>query len=199
LTIGASNTIGTVGTVLPIVVTYSGFNFDVTGHSFALNGSDASYFSLGAENGSGTLNVTLNTSATEARAYNLQIKDRTDNTVVPSNIIKMTLTNPAQKALQINVSTPTITANGIELYIEGTYEAINIDSPHIELVGSIAELLSDFDVIYENKTFTATLSSNALIGDYDLQLVAMVGDDDDIYSNIITFTVGPIAASDGSN
>jgi hypothetical protein len=100
--------------------------------------------------------------------------------------------------LQINVSTPTITANGIELDIEGTYEAINIDSPNITIESDIYQF-NNFDVDYANKTFTATLTSDVLSGDYDLQLVATDGDDGNIYSNKIRFTVGPIAASNGSN
>jgi hypothetical protein len=47
----------------------------------------------------------------------------------------------------------------------------------------------------ENKTFTTTLLSGNLNGDYVLQLVA----NNTIYSNEIHFIVGPYAVSDGSN
>jgi hypothetical protein len=51
------------------------------------------------------------------------------------------------------------------------------------------------DVNYDNKTFTTTLSSEAPIEDYVLQLVA----NGDVFSTKINFTVGPFATSDGSN
>jgi hypothetical protein len=120
LTINASNTIGTVGTALPIAVTYSGFNYDVTGHRFELHGSDARYFLFGAENGSGTLNVTLNINATEARAYNLQIKDTSDNTVAPSNTVPITLNAPVVGNLTIEVTSSSTGEVGTELDVAGT-------------------------------------------------------------------------------
>jgi hypothetical protein len=120
LTIGASNTIGTVGTALPIVVTYSGFNYDVTEHSFELYGNDATYFSLSAGSVSGTLDVVLSDSATEARAYNLQIRDITDDTVVPSNIVPITLNAPVVENLAIEVTTSYTGGVGEELDVAGT-------------------------------------------------------------------------------
>jgi hypothetical protein len=53
-------------------------------------------------------------------------------------------------------------------------------------------------VNYVDKTFATTLSSEAPIEDYVLKLVATKGNDN-VFSNEVKFTVGPFAASDGSN
>jgi hypothetical protein len=126
--------------------------------------------------------------------YSLTLQ--TNNIVSNKNIIS--IISPAQKALQINVSTPTVSANGVILPISGTYEAINIDYPVIELVGSDSSIFAPLNIDYYDRTFTTSLPANTPIGDYDLQLVAK-SSDGDVLSNVIHFTVIPFAASDGSN
>jgi hypothetical protein len=114
---------------------------------------------------------------------------------IATSLVLSSCSNNSKKALVIDVSTPTITANGVELGIEGSYSTFNFDSPTVELVDKEKSFKS-FDAI--NGTFFATLLADTDIGTYKLQLVAKNGDDN-IYSNPITFIVGPFAASDGSN
>jgi hypothetical protein len=102
----------------------------------------------------------------------------------------------AEKALEINISHSTNTYDGFELDIEGSYEALNINSPTIEFVDNIPSEFSELHVNYVNKTFTTSLRSNAVVGDYVLQLVA----NGNVFSNEYRFTVEPFfGASDGSN
>jgi hypothetical protein len=115
---------------------------------------------------------------------------------IKSNPLTVGFSN-IEKSLEINAS-QTITPNGVELPISGSYEAFNIESPTIELVDSDSSIFTPLDVDYYKGTFTTSLPANTPIGNYDLQLVAN-SDDIIVLSNSISFTVAPFAASDGSN
>jgi nitrogen fixation protein FixH len=114
---------------------------------------------------------------------------------IASSLTLTSCSKKSEKALEINVLTSTITRNGVKLDIEGSYSTFNFDSPTIELVDK-ENSFKPFEA--SNGIFIATLPANTDIGTYKLQLVAKNGDDN-IYSNTITFIVGPFAASDGSN
>jgi hypothetical protein len=115
---------------------------------------------------------------------------------IKSNPLTVGFSN-SEKSLEINAA-QTITPNGVELNISGSYETFNIDSPTIELVDSASSIFTPLEVDYYKGTFTTSLPANTPIGTYDLQLVAKSGVGD-VLSNPISFTVGPFAASNGSN
>jgi hypothetical protein len=117
---------------------------------------------------------------------------------IASSLTLTSCSNKSEKALEIDVSTPKNINNGTTLNIIGSYKAFNFNSPTIDFASGTPEWFSVLSVDEDNKTFATTLNSDAPIGDYDLRLVAATGNDN-VFSNKITFTVGPFATSDGSN
>jgi hypothetical protein len=58
---------------------------------------------------------------------------------IASSLILTSCSNKSEKALVIDVSTPTITSNGTTLNISGSYEAFNFDSPTIEFASGTSQ------------------------------------------------------------
>jgi hypothetical protein len=85
--------------------------------------------------------------------------------------------------LTIAVSTSTATILGTALEIAGTYDAIGVSDTGIALTGDDEDIFTNFSAT--DGTFSATLPSDTVLGNYSLQLVA-----NNVVSNQITFSVG---------